>query len=107
MIVGIIKVRPCYFFFKMRLFRKQIHTIRQQVEGHLNPWGGLGLCTGQGKAFICDTPTTGHWYMCVGCQSTWRTPGEIPGPYDYTTTKVELYVQSTGYNLLSIALKRN
>ena len=64
-----------------------------KLQGHSKNWGGLGLCTGQRNAFICDTPTTGFWWMCVGCQSTYNYPDTIPGPFSIPTTKVELYVK--------------
>ena len=41
-----------------------------KVDGQNKPWGGLGLCTGRkNDAFICDTPTEGTWWMCIGCKS--------------------------------------
>jgi len=67
-----------------------------KIDGIAETWGGLGLCSGRQQAFICDTPTTYHWFMCVGCQSTWKNPNTIPGPYDYATSQVEIYVKSTG-----------
>ena len=79
----------------------QAVNLDYDVQGNSEPWGGLGLCTGQSVAFICDTPTTGNWFMCVGCQSMWINPDTIPGPrldphQSGTVTQVELYVQSTG-----------
>jgi len=68
-------------------------NIDYKVQGRNKTWRGLGLCTGQKKAFICDTPTTGNWWMCVGCESTYNYPDTIPGPWSHLTKKVELYVQ--------------
>ena len=65
-----------------------------KVQGQLKPWEGLGRCTGKVSALICDTPTTGYWFMCVGCQSFWKYPDTVPGPRDHATTQVELYVKS-------------
>jgi len=71
------------------------------VDGNDKHWHGLGKCTGQPtKAAICDTPTTGNWFMCVGCMAYWPKPPTIPGPRSnpyvsgqHAVTKVELYIR--------------
>ena len=68
-------------------------NIEYKVQGHKDTWRGLGLCTGNNNAFICDTPKTGYWWMCVGCRKTYQYPDTIPGPWRDLTKKVELYVQ--------------
>ena len=67
------------------------------IDGYSNPWGGLGLCTGSKSGFICDTPTEGHWWMCIGCQAWYPSTGsgKIPGPRESSVTQVELYINFT------------
>ena len=77
-------------------------SVDYKVNGQLQPWGGLGKCSGKPtSAAICDTPTTGYWFMCVGCKGWWPNTGipTIPGPRSnpyvsgkYAVTKVELYI---------------
>ena len=69
-----------------------------QLDGHNNPWGGLGLYTGTARALITDTPTRSNWYMCIGCQNWWPSTGTIPGPAldGQAVTRVELYVNVNG-----------
>ena len=70
-----------------------------QNDGHNNPWGGLGLNTGDtDRALLTDTPNHSHWFMCIGCQGWWPSTGTIPGPRldpnadDKAVTRVDLYV---------------
>ena len=71
-----------------------------QIDGHANPWGGLGLNTVNEQALISDTPTTEFFYMCLGCQIYYPSTGAIPGPRIskeneedvLAVTQVELYV---------------
>ena len=66
-----------------------------KVDGQKKPWGVLGLCTGKDYALISDTPTTGYWFMCIGCKSSFRNNNTIPGPrvdFKDAVTRVELYV---------------
>ena len=69
-----------------------------QIDGHESPWGGLGLSTGTHGALISDSPTTGYYYTCIGCQIYWPSSGTIPGPrkpgstVEHAVTRVELYI---------------
>ena len=75
-----------------------------QVDGHNNPWGGLGLYTGTARALITDTPTS-NWFMCIGCQNWWGGSQTIPGPRldpnpeTKAVTRVELYIVNGKSNL--------
>ena len=70
-----------------------------------NPWGGLGLNTGDRRALISDTPTQINWWMCIGCQGWHPSTGTIPGPRldpnpsDKAVTRVELYVVNGKYQV--------
>ena len=88
-------------------------SLDYKTDGNSEPWGGLGNCSGSSKAAICDTPTTGNSFMCVGCQYWWPStdtdtfPGPRSNPYvvgDYAVTKVELYARippgSLGKNMI-------
>jgi len=73
-----------------------------RLDGHNNPWGGLGLHTGDRRPFISDTPTRSNWHMCIGCQDWWPSSGTIPGPrldsIPKAVTRVDLYVNVNGYS---------
>ena len=71
-----------------------------KLRGRGKSWGGLGLCNKK-EAFICDTPIADRWWMCIGCQSSYENPNTIPGPWKKATTKVELYIKPTGWNIIN------
>ena len=65
-----------------------------KIDGHLQPWRGLGLCK-HTNALVCDTPTTNHWWMAVGAQSNWPSNKKtIPGRHGAYVKKVELFVEN-------------
>ena len=68
-------------------------TLDYELNGLNEPWGGLGLHTGD-HGLITDTPTRTNWYMCIGCQHSWGGSETIPGPNSGTkaVTRVELYI---------------
>ena len=65
------------------------------LNGFGQPWGGLALGTGSNQALIDDTPNSGIWWMCIGCQSWFSSTGYIPGPRSNSVTRVQLYVSSS------------
>ena len=67
-----------------------------QLDGLNDPWGGLGLYTGDHGALISDTPTRTNFYMCIGCQTSWGGSETIPGPRTKAVTQVELYINIVG-----------
>ena len=75
-------------------------SLDYKLDGHSKPWGGLGLCKlRKNEAFICDTPTEGRWWMCIGCKSFHRRDNTIPGPEPDVVTRVEIYVMKNQFSL--------
>ena len=73
-------------------------SVDYTFNGQRGPWGGLGKCSGKpNNAAICDTPTTGYWWMCVGCKGWYQKTGIIPGPSPHAVKKVELYIRNPSY----------
>ena len=73
-------------------------SLDYRTDGNSEPWGGLGNCRGSNATAICDTPTSGNYSMCVGCQVWWVNSSNIPGPRsnvsdDSGVTQVELYIR--------------
>ena len=64
-----------------------------KIDGHLQPWRGLGLCRSDKSTLICDTPARNHWWMAVGAKSHWPSYKKtIPGRHGAYVKKVELFV---------------